>query len=68
MAAIEGMLSARGMGIANPVHMVKNAWYFADLMMEYRGGKEAYDEGDEVTLIGENLSEEDDEEKENRGE
>jgi hypothetical protein len=36
VAAIGGLIAARGMEVVNPTHMVKNAWGFADQMMEYR--------------------------------
>jgi hypothetical protein len=34
--AIGGLIAARGMEVANPTSMVKNAWSFANEMMEYR--------------------------------
>jgi hypothetical protein len=44
LAAIEGLVSARGMEVVNPTHMVKNAWHFADLMMDFRDWVEKPDD------------------------
>lgn len=47
VAALSGTIAARGMDVANPDAMAKNAWHFADLMLKYRDWK---DEPAEIDL------------------
>jgi hypothetical protein len=61
MAALNGLI-VRGSDVADDYEfMVKNAWRFAELMVEYRGWKAADDEADEVLVIGQTMTDHEDE-------